>query len=70
MKRILVTGATGQNRPRVLLTGPASLTRREQVQLIGKAIGQPLLFEDLSPESAREQMLAMPWTDFAGTTGS
>jgi uncharacterized protein YbjT (DUF2867 family) len=42
-----------------VLTGPASLTQREQVQIIGDAIGRPLRFEELSRESAREQMLAM-----------
>ena len=42
-----------------LLTGPASLTQREQVQIIGDAIGRPFRFEELSRESAREQMLAM-----------
>ena len=42
-----------------VLTGPASLTQREQVQIIGDAIGRPLRFEELSRASAREQMLAM-----------
>ena len=42
-----------------VLTGPASLTQREQVQIIGDAIGRPLQFEEISRESAREQMLAM-----------
>jgi uncharacterized protein YbjT (DUF2867 family) len=42
-----------------VLTGPASLTQREQVQIIGDAIGRPLRFEELSRESAHEQMLAM-----------
>ena len=42
-----------------VLTGPASLTQREQVQIIGDAVGRPLRFEELSRESAREQMLAM-----------
>src|SRR5262245_12332080 len=42
-----------------VLTGPASLTQREQVQIIGDAIGRPLQFEELSRESARQQMLAM-----------
>src|SRR5262249_39977160 len=41
-----------------VLTGPASLTQREQVQIIGDAIGRSLRFEELSRESAREQMLA------------
>jgi uncharacterized protein YbjT (DUF2867 family) len=42
-----------------VLTGPASLTQREQVQVIGDAVGRPLRFEELSRESARQQMLAM-----------
>ena len=42
-----------------VLTGPASLTQREQVHIIGDAIGRPLSFEELSPESARREMLAM-----------
>ena len=42
-----------------VLTGPASLTQREQVQIIGDAIGRPLSFEELPRESAREQMIAM-----------
>ena len=42
-----------------VLTGPASLTQRELVQIIGAAVGRPLRFEELSRESAREQMLAL-----------
>jgi uncharacterized protein YbjT (DUF2867 family) len=42
-----------------VLTGPASLTQREQVEIIGNAIGRPLRFEELSREAAREQMLEM-----------
>jgi uncharacterized protein YbjT (DUF2867 family) len=42
-----------------VLTGPASLTQREQVRIIGDAVGRSLRFEELSPASAREQMLAM-----------
>lgn len=42
-----------------VLTGPTSLTQREQVQIIGDAIGRSLRFEELSRASAREQMLAM-----------
>jgi len=49
----------GHDRREHLLTGPASLTQREQVQIIGDAIGRPVRFEKLSRESAREQMLAM-----------
>lgn len=42
-----------------VLTGPASLTQREQVQIIGDAVGRSLRFEELARESAREQMIAM-----------
>jgi len=42
-----------------LLTGPASLTQRELLQIIGNAVGRRLHFEELSRESARAQMLAM-----------
>jgi len=42
-----------------VLTGPASLTQREQVQIIADALGRPLHFEELPRESAREQMLTM-----------
>jgi len=45
-----------------VLTGPASLTQRELVQIIGDAIGRPLQFDELSHESARKQMLASGWT--------
>jgi uncharacterized protein YbjT (DUF2867 family) len=41
------------------LTGPESLTQRQQVEIIGDAIGRPLRFEELSPEAGRTQMLAM-----------
>jgi uncharacterized protein YbjT (DUF2867 family) len=40
-----------------VLTGPDSLTQREQVQIIGDAIGRPLRFEELPSESARQEML-------------
>ena len=42
-----------------VLTGPASLTQREQVQIIGDAVGRSLRFEELARESSREQMIAM-----------
>jgi len=35
------------------LTGPASLTHREQIRLIGEAAGRPLRFEELDPVAAR-----------------
>ena len=42
-----------------VITGPASLTQRQQVQIIGDAVRRRLRFEELSRESAREQMLAI-----------
>ena len=42
-----------------MLTGPESLTQREQVDIIGDAIGRPLRFEELSPESARRELLTL-----------
>jgi uncharacterized protein YbjT (DUF2867 family) len=36
------------------LTGPASLTHIEQVQLIGQALGRPLRYEELDLEAARQ----------------
>lgn len=42
-----------------VLTGPVSVTQREQVHMIGDAIGRPLRFQELSRDAAREQMLAM-----------
>jgi len=49
----------GHNGMKYVLTGPESLTQREQVHIIGDAIGRPLRFEEVSPESARRSILAM-----------
>jgi uncharacterized protein YbjT (DUF2867 family) len=40
-----------------VLTGPKSLTQREQVEIIGDAIGKRLRFDEIPAESAREEML-------------
>ena len=42
-----------------VLTGPEAVTQRQQVEIIGDAIGRPLRFEEISEEAARNQMLAM-----------
>jgi uncharacterized protein YbjT (DUF2867 family) len=42
-----------------VLTGPVSLTQREQVEIIGDAIGRPLRFEELTPAAAREALQAV-----------
>jgi uncharacterized protein YbjT (DUF2867 family) len=40
-----------------VLTGPQLLTQADQVRTIGEAIGRPLRFEEMSPETARPQLL-------------
>lgn len=42
-----------------VLTGPESITQREQVHIIGEVIGRRLSYEELSRESARQAMLTM-----------
>jgi uncharacterized protein YbjT (DUF2867 family) len=49
----------GHSRAKYVLTGGQSLTQAEQAQTIGEAIGRPLRFEEISPEAARQQMLAL-----------
>jgi uncharacterized protein YbjT (DUF2867 family) len=42
-----------------VLTGPQSLTQFEQVSIIGEVIGRSLHFEEMSPEEARREWLAV-----------
>jgi len=42
-----------------VLTGPQSLTQAEQVRTTGGVIGRPLRFEEISPEDARRELLAL-----------
>jgi uncharacterized protein YbjT (DUF2867 family) len=46
-----------------VLTGPQSLTQREQLAIIGDAIGRALVFDEMSPDAARHDVLATwpPW---------
>jgi uncharacterized protein YbjT (DUF2867 family) len=41
-----------------LLTGPESLTQREQLAIIGDVIGRPLVFAEVPPETARRDVMA------------
>jgi uncharacterized protein YbjT (DUF2867 family) len=45
-----------------VLTGPQSLSQREQVAILGEVIGRPLRLEELSPEEARREL---PFPPFA-----
>jgi len=47
----------GHDGKEYVLTGPDSLTQREQVRIIGDAVGRPLRLEELSPESVRREVL-------------
>jgi uncharacterized protein YbjT (DUF2867 family) len=42
-----------------ILTGPQSLTQRDQVRTIGEAIGRPLRFEEIPQEAARCEMASI-----------
>jgi uncharacterized protein YbjT (DUF2867 family) len=46
----------GHDGAEYVLTGPQSLSQREQVITIGEVIGRPLRFEELSPEEARREL--------------
>jgi uncharacterized protein YbjT (DUF2867 family) len=43
-----------------VLTGPESITQRQQVEIIGEAIGRSLSFEELTPDAFRQAMTMMP----------
>jgi len=49
----------GHDGSEYVLTGPESLTQREQVEIIGDAIGRALQYEELSPAAARQYLAAM-----------
>jgi NaMN:DMB phosphoribosyltransferase len=40
------------------LTGAESLTQREQLAIIGDAVGRTLEFEEVSPDTARAEVIA------------
>lgn len=42
-----------------VLTGPESLTQAEQLVTIGQEIGRPLRMEEITPEEARRELLAV-----------
>ena len=49
----------GQGGEDYVLTGPESLSQSEQVRIIGEVIGRPLRLEEISPEEARRELLAI-----------
>jgi uncharacterized protein YbjT (DUF2867 family) len=46
----------GHDGAEYVLTGPQSLSQREQVVAIGDAIGRPLRLDELSPDQARREL--------------
>jgi uncharacterized protein YbjT (DUF2867 family) len=42
-----------------VITGPQSLTQREQIETIGRALNRPLQIEEISPDEARSELLAI-----------
>jgi len=42
-----------------VMTGPQSLTHREQLSTIGKAIGRSLRIEEITPDEARRELLSV-----------
>jgi uncharacterized protein YbjT (DUF2867 family) len=48
----------GHGGAKYALTGPEALTQVDQVRIIGEAIGRRLRFEEITPKTARQQMLS------------
>jgi uncharacterized protein YbjT (DUF2867 family) len=48
----------GHDRRDYFLTGPESLTQREQLAIIGQSIGRTLVFDEVSPDTARREVIA------------
>jgi uncharacterized protein YbjT (DUF2867 family) len=42
-----------------VLTGPESLSQREQIEILGRALGRSLRVEELSPDEARRELVAL-----------
>src|SRR5215831_13949064 len=49
----------GHDRAEYVLTGPESLRQAEQIATIGGVLGRSLRLEDISPEEARRELLAV-----------
>ncbi|MEU0915514.1 NAD(P)H-binding protein [Streptomyces althioticus] len=50
---LLEDGHAGQA---YVLTGPEAVTQADQVRAIAEAVGRPVVFEEITPDQAREQM--------------
>jgi uncharacterized protein YbjT (DUF2867 family) len=54
---VRILGEEGHGGKDYVVTGPQSLSQREQVGIIGEAIGRLLRFEEISPVEARNELL-------------
>jgi uncharacterized protein YbjT (DUF2867 family) len=55
---VLALTGSGHDGKDYVLTGPESLTQREQIATIGRALGHPLRIEEISREQARREWTA------------
>jgi len=54
-----------------VLTGPESLTQREQISIVGSALGRSLRIEEMTPDQARKELLSvMDWGMASATSAS
>ena len=45
-----------------VLTGPESLTQREQISIVGSVLGRSLRIEEMTPDEARKELVSvMNW---------
>jgi uncharacterized protein YbjT (DUF2867 family) len=49
----------GHSGAEYVLTGPQSLSQFEQISIIGRVVGRSLLIEEMSPDEARRELLAL-----------
>ncbi|RZQ63806.1 NAD(P)H-binding protein [Amycolatopsis suaedae] len=58
--------ADGHHGQRYHLTGPQTLTKRDQVRIVGEVLGIPARFEEVSREQAYREMSEAGWGEAAG----
>jgi uncharacterized protein YbjT (DUF2867 family) len=52
----------GHARAEYVLTGPESLTQREQISIVGSVLGRPLRIAEMTPDEARNELVSvMDW---------
>jgi uncharacterized protein YbjT (DUF2867 family) len=62
---------TGHARAEYVLTGPESLTQREQIAIVGNVLGRSLRIEEMAPDEARTELFnVMNWGMASATSVS